>query len=479
MGLDVSRVPEKIGWDVSRVPETIGWDVSRVPETIAPPEFSQWPQSLSRPGGGSAEFSCSASGEPQPHIIWLKNGKLLSQSGTVRLSNGNTTLSITQISPEDEAIYQCIAENSAGSNQASARLSISLSILQGPDPPLSISLQGPDLSISLQGPDPPLSISLQGPDPPLSISLQGPDLSISLQGLQDPDLSGAPAPPSGLQAEALAPSSLTLSWERPPEREELHIIGYVLHVRRLGEPDSAELQEAVSKNTFSHDVQHLEPSTTYSVYLKAYSTQGGSRQSSTITCTTQGGVPSPPSFFSKVLNQTAIQVFWELPGEPGKLEGFRLEYRGVSNPEVQGQETFPAHINTHTLSHLERLAVYEIRLLAFNGNGDGPSNQRLVSLSEGNAAAAGCECSSGSALLVGVHSALACVLCCLLLLGYRRSFLCRKSAGREAPPTLCDVKATKGYTPESMELSQRPDSAPPVTLMVETVEPDQPGTSTG
>ncbi|KAL3065002.1 hypothetical protein OYC64_001108 [Pagothenia borchgrevinki] len=30
-----------------------------------------------------------------------------------------------------------------------------------------------------------------------------------------------------------------------------------------------------------------------------------------------------------------------------------------------------------------------------------------------------------------------------------------------------------------MELSQRPDSAPPVTLMVETVEPDQPGTSTG
>ncbi|XP_033973283.1 immunoglobulin superfamily DCC subclass member 3-like [Trematomus bernacchii] len=101
----------------------------------APPEFSQWPQSLSRPGGGSAEFSCSASGEPQPHIIWLKNGKLLSVSGTVRLSNVNTTLSITQISPEDEAIYQCIAENSAGSNQASARLSISLSSLQGPDPP--------------------------------------------------------------------------------------------------------------------------------------------------------------------------------------------------------------------------------------------------------------------------------------------------------------------------------------------------------
>lgn len=47
-----------------------------------------------------------------------------------------------------------------------------------------------------------------------------------------------------------------------------------------------------------------------------------------------------------------MQVHWELPSKPGKLEGFRLEYRGVSNAEFQGQETFPAHINTHTISHL-------------------------------------------------------------------------------------------------------------------------------
>lgn len=63
-------------------------------------------------------------------------------------------------------------------------------------------------------------------------------------------------------------------------------------------------------------------------------------------------VPSAPTFFTKVLNQTAMQVYWELPSKPGKLEGFRLEYRGVSNPNVQGQETLPAHINTHTISHL-------------------------------------------------------------------------------------------------------------------------------
>uniref|UniRef100_A0A3Q3MZ09 Immunoglobulin superfamily DCC subclass member 3-like n=1 Tax=Mastacembelus armatus TaxID=205130 RepID=A0A3Q3MZ09_9TELE len=368
----------------------------------APPEFVQWPQSVSRPAGGSAVFSCTASGVPDPHLIWLKNGKLLTPSGNVKLTNGNTTLAITRITPEDEAIYQCIAENSAGTNQASARLAIS---------------QGPEL----------------------------------------------PEAPTGLQATALSSSSLQLIWEQPPEHVSQQIIGYVLHIRRLGEPDNAELQEAVSKTTFKHEVNNLEAATTYSIYLKAYSALGGSQQSNTITATTLGGVPSSPSFFTKVLNQTAMQVYWELPSKPGKLEGFRLEYRGVSNPDIQGRETFPGHINTHTISHLEPAAVYEILLVAYNGNGDSPPNRRLVSLAEeGNPAAAGpsCNCDrsdgSMSTLLVGIHSGLACILCCLLfiLLGYRRSLFCRKAASWEAPPTLDGVRGPKGHTPESIELKQ-------------------------
>lgn len=36
----------------------------------------------------------------------------------------------------------------------------------------------------------------------------------------------------------------------------------------------------------------------------------------------------------------------------------------------------------------EPAAVYEIQLVAFNGNGDGPANRRLVSLADGGDAAA-------------------------------------------------------------------------------------------
>ncbi|TKS82783.1 Immunoglobulin superfamily DCC subclass member 3 [Collichthys lucidus] len=371
--------------------------VHHLRQTTQPPAAPESPAAAAapsqgaRPAGGSAVFSCTASGVPEPHLIWLKNGKLLTPSGNVKLTNGNTTLAITRITAEDEAIYQCIAENSAGTNQASARLAIS---------------QGPEL----------------------------------------------PEAPTGLRATTLSSSSLQLTWDEPTEHVNQQIIGYVLHIRRLGEPDSAELQEAVSKTTFRHEFNNLDAATTYSIYLKAYSALGGSQQSNTITATTQGGVPSPPSFFTKVLNQTAMQVYWELPSKPGTLEGFRLEYRGVSNPDFQGQETIPGHINTHTISHLEPAAVYEIQLVAFNGNGDGPSNRRLVSLAEGGDTAPGeslnndlgpltsgtsltqvspsagpsCNCGpsdgSVSTLLVGIHSGLACILCCLLfiLLGYRR-----------------------------------------------------------
>ncbi|KAG7476149.1 immunoglobulin superfamily DCC subclass member 3-like [Solea senegalensis] len=387
----------------------------------APPEFVQWPQSVSRAAGGSAVFSCTAAGVPEPHLIWLKNGKLLTPSGNVKLTNGNTTLAVTRITAEDEAIYQCIAENGAGTNQASARLAIT---------------EGAEL----------------------------------------------PQAPAGIRAVPLSSSSLRVTWDTPTEHGGQNVIGYVLHIRRLGEVDSAEVQEAVSKNTFTHDFNDLEAATTFTIFLKAYSAQGGSRRSTAVIATTMGGVPPPPTFFTKVLNQTALQVYWELPSKPGQLEGFRLEYRGVSTPDIQGQEVFPGHINTHTVSHLEPAAVYEIQLVAFNGNGDSLSNRRLVSLEDGgNTAAAGVSCNcdqsrdSMSTLLIVVHSSFACVLCCLLfiLLVHRR----RKSASWETPPTLKGVRGSKGQTPESIELSQRCDSTPPpVMVMVDPTSPVQSGT---
>ena len=84
--------------------------------------------------------------------------------------SSHSTLTIYGISQDDEAIYQCIAENSAGSTQASARLTVLRA-------------------------------------------------------------NGLPGVPSQVRAEALSPSNIQVSW-RKPEQNTQDIIGYVLHIRK-------------------------------------------------------------------------------------------------------------------------------------------------------------------------------------------------------------------------------------------------------
>ncbi|XP_054984820.1 immunoglobulin superfamily DCC subclass member 3 isoform X2 [Sorex araneus] len=196
----------------------------------APAEFVQHPQSISRPAGTTAMFTCQAQGEPPPHVTWLKNGQVLGPGGHVRLKNNNSTLTISGIGPEDEAIYQCVAENSAGSSQASARLTV-----------------------------------------------------LWAEGL--------PGPPLNVQAVSVSSTEVRVSWTEPLVHTK-EIIGYVLHIRRAADPPELEYQEAVSKSTFQHLVSDLEPSTAYSFYIKAYTPRGASSASPPTLASTLGEDPS-------------------------------------------------------------------------------------------------------------------------------------------------------------------------------------------
>ncbi|XP_064415680.1 immunoglobulin superfamily DCC subclass member 3 [Latimeria chalumnae] len=335
----------------------------------APPEFTQWPQSMSKPVGSRGVMTCVAQGVPEPHLIWLKNGKILTPGENVKLSQNNSTLTIERATSADEAIYQCIAENSAGANQASARLAVTLS-------------------------------------------------------------TELPDSPADLKAVPLSTTSIRVSWKEPPLEVTEGIIGYVLHIRKMGEPESRELQEAVSKTTFQHDFTNLEPSTTYSIYLKAYSPLGASKESQVIVATTLGSVPAAPGFFTKVINATAIHVFWELPQKHGKIEGFKLYHRKLPGTVYEGPRLLPSTANSFVFNHLEPSALYEIKLQAFNGNGDGNGTVRFISLKDTIGKIGGdpvCQCqqdseSSLTGIVVGVHIGMACIIFCVLFLmfGYRK-----------------------------------------------------------
>uniref|UniRef100_A0A8D0GWY7 Immunoglobulin superfamily DCC subclass member 3 n=1 Tax=Sphenodon punctatus TaxID=8508 RepID=A0A8D0GWY7_SPHPU len=353
----------------------------------APAEFVQHPQSISRPVGTTAIFTCLAQGEPPPQITWVKNGQILEPTNHVKLKNNNSTLTIYGISQEDEAIYQCIAENSAGSTQATARLTVLWA-------------------------------------------------------------DGLPGPPQNVKAVTASATTIQVSWSEPLQNTK-EIIGYVLHIRKAADPLEMEYQEAVSKNTFQQLVTDLEPSTNYSFYIKAYTSRGASKASETVVVNTLGEVPAMPSLFIKVLNSTAIQAVWEPSIKLGHHEGFKLCYRKVHMPHFLGPMLLPSNATSYNITHLDPSVVYEVKLLAYNQHGDGNSTVRFVSLRETverTALNPPCDCmkddqnkTSTTGIIIGIHIGVTCIIFCVLFLmfGYRgRLLMCKNVQEQLSTPQI-------------------------------------------
>ncbi|XP_028999539.1 immunoglobulin superfamily DCC subclass member 3 [Betta splendens] len=342
----------------------------------APAEFVQPPQSITRPVGTTAIFTCQAQGEPEPQLTWLKNGQILEPGGHIRLRNNNSTLAIYPISQEDEAIYQCIAENSAGSTQASARLTVLWT-------------------------------------------------------------NGLPGVPTRVQAEALSPTTIQVSWMEPAQNTQ-DIIGYVVHIRRTSDPVEKEYEEAVSKMTLQQIIRDLDPSTSYTFYVKAYTSHGASKPSDTVTVSTQWEVPGPPSLYTKVVNGSVVQATWEPSSKMGQHQGFRLFYRRAHTPLFTGPITFPQNVSQYNITKLDPALVYEIKLLAYNQHGDGNATVRFVSLREAlekSVLDSPCDCdkdqqgkTSTTGIIIGIHIGVTCIIFCVLFLvfSYRgRLMMCK------------------------------------------------------
>uniref|UniRef100_A0A3P9QHQ7 Immunoglobulin superfamily, DCC subclass, member 3 n=1 Tax=Poecilia reticulata TaxID=8081 RepID=A0A3P9QHQ7_POERE len=287
-----------------------------------------------------------------------------SSTSSCCLHCSQSTLTIYSISQEDEAIYQCIAENSAGSTQASARLTVLWA-------------------------------------------------------------DGLPGEPTQVQAEALSPTTIQVSWKEPDQNTQ-DIIGYVLHIRKTSDPLEMEYEEAVSKVTLQQVIRDLEPSTSYTFYVKAYTSHGASKPSESVAESTHGEVPAPPSLFTKVLNSSVVQVMWDSSSKMGPHQGFRLYYRRAHTPLFVGPIHFLRNITQYNITQLDSSMVYEIKLLAYNQHGDGNATTRFVSLREAlekSVLDGSCDCvkdeqskTSTTGIIIGIHIGVTCIVFCVLFL---------------------------------------------------------------
>ncbi|XP_036375886.1 hemicentin-1 [Megalops cyprinoides] len=92
-----------------------------------PPVISgqtQAPENVSVVLKNPVALTCEASGIPLPSITWLKDGRPISTSSSVRVISGGRTLRLMHASVEDAGRYTCIVSNTAGEERKSFDLGI-------------------------------------------------------------------------------------------------------------------------------------------------------------------------------------------------------------------------------------------------------------------------------------------------------------------------------------------------------------------
>ena len=73
-----------------------------------------------------AKFSVEVKGTPEPQVTWFKNSQQMYHGAECSIfkDGGEHTLMLSQVYPEDSAVYSCVAKNDAGEATSSAALHV-------------------------------------------------------------------------------------------------------------------------------------------------------------------------------------------------------------------------------------------------------------------------------------------------------------------------------------------------------------------
>nr|XP_023669595.1 protogenin [Paramormyrops kingsleyae] len=298
--------PQHAGVYVCRAttPGTRNYTIAAANLTVlAPPSLVEWPESLTRPRAGTARFVCQAEGIPLPHITWLKNGERVHSNGRIKMYNSK--LVINQIIPEDDAIYQCLAENEQGSVLSMARLIVVMS-------------------------------------------------------------EDRPSAPRNVRAETVSSSAILLAWDRPLYNSD-KVIAYSVHYMKAEGLNNEEYQVVIGNDTTRYIIDDLEPANNYTFYIVAYMPMGASRMSDHIIQHTLEDVPlRAPELSLTSRSPTDIQVSWQpltAKLSRGLVSAYRLSYRTAADAAVVSVE-LPGHAIQYVVEGLQPDTIYLLRIAA-------------------------------------------------------------------------------------------------------------------
>lgn len=356
---------------------TVLYDV----QVFEPPQVTVELQQQEVSYGETVRISCQARGKPTPSVIWLHNARPLAPSPRHRLSS--RMLRVSNVGPQDDGLYQCMAENGVGSSQASTRLiTVSTGITSRVKLPPIYRPLSPDKVLREQ---PPIRPGAAGAMLPLDCS--------ELPGQVLP----AEAPIILSQPRTGKADYYELTW-RPRHERGSPVLEYMIKYRKVGDPLAEWTSSSISGSLHKLTLAKLQPDSLYEVEMAARNCAGLGQPAMMTFRTGKGrkglsgqndppktpAVPSPslspPEAPDKptvsTATETSAYVTWIPRGNRGfPIQSFRVEYKKVKKAGedwVTAVENIPPSRLSVEITGLEKGTSYKFRVVAVNVIGSSP-----------------------------------------------------------------------------------------------------------
>ncbi|XP_064554283.1 tyrosine-protein phosphatase Lar isoform X3 [Drosophila montana] len=367
------------------------------------PVITQGPGTRVIEVGHTVQMQCKAIGNPTPSIYWIINQTKVDMSNPRYVIN-NGVLQINNSREEDQGKYECVAENSIGTEHSKAT-NLYVKVRRVPPtfsrPPESLSevMLGSNLNLSC--------IAVGSPMPHVKWMKGAQDLTpendipiglnvLQLNNIQESanftciaasslgqieavsvvKVQSLPTAPTDVQISEVTATSVRLEWSyKGPEDLQYYVIQY--------KPKNANqaFSEISGIITMYYVVRALSPYTEYEFYVIAVNNIGRGPPSAPATCTTGdysfGGTKmesAPRNVQVRPLSSSTMVITWEPPETPnGQVTGYKVYYTTNSNqPEASWNSQMIDNSELTTVSELTPHAIYTVRVQAYTSMGAGP-----------------------------------------------------------------------------------------------------------
>ncbi|XP_050798959.1 receptor-type tyrosine-protein phosphatase delta isoform X24 [Gopherus flavomarginatus] len=202
-------------------------------------------------------------------------------------------------------------------------------------------------------------------------------------------------PPRKVEVEAVNSTSVKVSWRSPvPNKQHGQIRGYQVHYVRMengepkGQPMLKDVMLADAQWEYDDTAEHkmiisgLQPETTYSLTVTAYTTKGDGARSKPKLVSTTGAVPGKPRLVISHTQMNTALIQWHPPVDTfGLLQGYRLKF-GRKDLDMFTTLEFSEKEDHFTATDIHKGASYLFRLSARNKVGYGEEMVKEISIPE-------------------------------------------------------------------------------------------------